>query len=39
MVKSPALDDLSPPKLITATDGFANAVVVEPVLAPLRVEL
>ena len=39
IVKSPALEDLSPPKLITATAGSAAWFVVDPVPAVERVEL
>tara|TARA_R100001086_G_scaffold226264_1_gene144872 strand:+ start:138 stop:569 length:432 start_codon:yes stop_codon:yes gene_type:complete len=39
IVKSPALEDLSPPKLMTATAGSAAWLVVEPVPAVLRVLL
>ena len=39
MVKSPALDALSPPKLITQTEGFAACVVSPAVPALAKVEL
>ena len=39
MVKSPALDDLSPPKLMIATEGFAAWLVVDPVPAVARLLL